>query len=44
VEDYISHHTDARFSHGICPECAQRLYGEWLRPAEDDDTPVVTSH
>jgi PAS domain S-box-containing protein len=21
VEDYIAHHTDSRFSHGICPEC-----------------------
>lgn len=21
VEDYISHHTDSRFSHSICPDC-----------------------
>lgn len=26
VEEYISRHTDARFSHGICPDCAQKLY------------------
>nr|WP_321465299.1 response regulator [uncultured Desulfobulbus sp.] len=26
VEDYISTHTDTRFSHGICPECLKR---EW---------------
>lgn len=26
VEVYISSHSDAEFSHGICPECAQQLY------------------
>ncbi|MBI5846637.1 MAG: DUF4118 domain-containing protein [Nitrospirae bacterium] len=26
MEDYISDHSEAEFSHGICPECAQRLY------------------
>ncbi len=26
IEDYISRHTDAQFSHGICPKCAQELY------------------
>ncbi len=26
VEEYIATHTDARFSHGICPECMERLY------------------
>jgi len=24
VEGYISKHTDAQFSHGICPECYQK--------------------
>jgi PAS domain S-box-containing protein len=28
VEAYVSRHTDARFSHGICPDCAARLYPE----------------
>lgn len=28
IEDYIHNHTQARFSHGICPDCAQRLYPE----------------
>lgn len=28
VEIYVSRHTDARFSHGLCPECAKRLYPE----------------
>ena len=26
VEAYISAHSEARFSHGICPECAEKLY------------------
>lgn len=26
VEEYIGEHTDAEFSHGICPDCAQKLY------------------
>jgi len=26
VEDYITVHSDATFSHGICPECVRKLY------------------
>ena len=28
IEDYISSHSNADFTHGICPECAHRLYPE----------------
>jgi PAS domain S-box-containing protein len=28
VERYISKHTDATFTHGICPDCAKKLYGD----------------
>ncbi|MFH1136196.1 MAG: PAS domain S-box protein [Pseudomonadota bacterium] len=28
IEKYISDRTDARFSHGICQECARKLYPE----------------
>jgi CheY-like chemotaxis protein len=28
VEEYIEHHSDAQFSHGVCPECAAKLYPE----------------
>ena len=28
IEDYIAEHSEADFSHGICPECAHRLYPE----------------
>jgi len=27
IEVYIATHTDASFSHSICPECAEKLYG-----------------
>lgn len=30
IETYISQHSDAEFSHGLCPECALRLYGHVL--------------
>ena len=29
LEDYISKHSEAVFSHGICPECAKKLYPEF---------------
>jgi PAS domain S-box-containing protein len=32
VESYVSAHSEAKFSHGICPECARKLYPE-LAPA-----------
>mgnify|MGYP001558079811 CR=1 FL=1 len=28
LESYISAHTDTQFSHGICPECAEKAYAE----------------
>ena len=28
VEVYVQHHTEAQFSHGICPDCVQKLYPE----------------
>lgn len=31
METYITAHTDAEFSHGICSECAKRLYPEYYK-------------
>jgi hypothetical protein len=28
IEEYIHQHSEAEFSHGICPECSNRLYGD----------------
>jgi PAS domain S-box-containing protein len=33
IEDYLRTHSDVLFSHGICPECAARLYPEYAVPA-----------
>jgi DNA-binding response OmpR family regulator len=30
IETYISAQTQAEFTHGICPECANKLYGKFL--------------
>jgi hypothetical protein len=30
VESYISRHSEAQFTHGVCPECYQKLYGDYL--------------
>ena len=29
IETYISHHTDAEFSHSICPDCMKKFYPEY---------------
>jgi DNA-binding response OmpR family regulator len=33
IEIYIEKHTDSDFSHGMCEECAEKLYGdqEWFK-------------
>ncbi len=31
IEEYISSHSDAEFSHSICPECAEELYGRFYK-------------
>ena len=28
LETYISHHSGAEFSHGLCPACMEKLYGK----------------
>lgn len=30
LDRYIQEHTSTRFSHGICPDCARRLYSPYL--------------
>ncbi|MBI4798226.1 MAG: DUF3365 domain-containing protein [Desulfarculus sp.] len=39
LEAYISQHSEASFSHGICPQCAQRLYPDLAAPAQGEDQP-----
>ncbi len=37
VEEYIKEHTEADFSHGICSDCAKRLYPELFLEEEGRD-------
>lgn len=30
LEQYIKEHSDAQLSHGICPECAQKYFSEYM--------------
>ena len=34
IEAYIARHSDAEFSHGICPECAEKLYPKQVKKSE----------
>lgn len=29
IETYIKKHSEAEFTHGICPECIRKLYPEY---------------
>ena len=31
VEEYVREHSEAQFSHGICPECSRKLYPQLYR-------------
>lgn len=35
VEEYIREHSEAEFSHSICPECAKRLYPDYYEDTDD---------
>jgi hypothetical protein len=30
MEKYITTHSEAQFSHSVCPECARQLYPQYL--------------
>jgi hypothetical protein len=37
IEGYISHHSEATFSHSICPDCAKKLYQD-IEVYEDEES------
>ena len=41
VETYVSQRSEARFSHGICPDCEKRYVDEELRRLEGEQGPGV---
>ncbi len=34
LENYVTEHSKASFTHGLCPECAQKHYGQFLDGGE----------
>lgn len=38
VEDYIANHSEIRFSHGVCPECAVKLRAQMRAPRAGNTT------
>lgn len=38
VEEYVSQHTEADFSHGLCEECARKLYPEYFGRDKNQET------
>ena len=36
VEEYVASHTEAEFSHGLCPDCLKRLYPEYAEDILDE--------
>jgi CheY-like chemotaxis protein len=46
VETYVAKHSGAKFSHGICPECAQKLYPEFANALQtpQPETPGSPDH
>jgi len=38
IESFISEHSDAEFSHGICPECAQKYFPDQME-SKDHESP-----
>ncbi len=39
IEAYIRERSEAEFSHGICPDCAKKLYPEYFREDDKNETP-----
>ncbi|MBN1780139.1 hypothetical protein JW948_03370 [bacterium] len=37
VENYIEAHSEAEFSHGICPDCIKKYYGEYFSDEDFQD-------
>ncbi|MFP4500964.1 MAG: PAS domain-containing protein [Candidatus Hydrogenedentota bacterium] len=37
VESYIRDHAGVEFSHGLCPECAHRLYPDLMKELDNED-------
>lgn len=39
IESYIQKHSKAQFSHGICPDCSEKIYGDnsWYKEVKNEE-------
>lgn len=37
IESYLKEHSEAEFSHSICPDCSQTIFGKYLGALHDSD-------
>ncbi|MGA3286700.1 MAG: two-component regulator propeller domain-containing protein [Bacteroidota bacterium] len=44
LEQYINEHSEATFSHGVCPTCAEKLYGGYLSKIKDKRGTILSQH
>lgn len=44
VEDYVSKHSDAQFSHGICPDCYKKIVEPELKELKSDENVKSIPH
>jgi hypothetical protein len=42
LEGYIHEHSDAEFSHGLCPVCMKEHYPEYCDPTEAENSQIPT--
>jgi hypothetical protein len=43
LEHYIYEHSEATFTHGVCPECAEKLYGKYYSQIKEPNNPDSSS-
>jgi hypothetical protein len=39
IESYIQDRSDAKFSHSICPDCAQKMYPQYMAKIKEKENP-----
>jgi hypothetical protein len=39
VEEYVREHTELDFSHGLCDECAKKLYPDYFEKVKNSYEP-----
>jgi hypothetical protein len=43
LEQYLYEHSEATLTHGICPDCQQKIYGEFFQKATEPPRTAASS-